>query len=234
MKPSDELCAEYAARYLCGESSNTLAKEATVTPPTMRRWLRAAGADIRPVGGVAERVLTPEQEDDVARRIEKGEKREYLAALFCVSRATIVRTGQRVLGRKPGSPNTKRAVAERWGYPFWEVVRDFAEQGMNRVQTAKALGYSVNGFLRLLSENAEHDPFESYGHANNYVRDSGEPLGDAVAHMAKRGFTITEAARFIGYSHAKGLRHAMRSRGIPDPGFKRKLAKNRFLRKKSK
>lgn len=126
-------------------------------------------------------------------------------------------------GVSPRSP--RRVVPDRWGYPFWEVVRDFADQGLSRAQVAKAIGYSVSSFMDLLLKNPERDPFEPSNIVANYVRDSGESLSEAVAHMAARGFTISEAARFIGYEGAEGLRYAMKVRGIADPGFQRKEAR---------
>lgn len=129
------------------------------------------------------------------------------------------------VGRGISARSPQRVVPDRWGYPFWDVVRDFADQGLSRAQVAKAIGYSISSFMALLEKNPERDPFEPSNIVANYVRDSGESLSEAVTHMAARGFTISEAARFIGYEGAEGLRYAMKVRGIADPGFKRKQAR---------
>lgn len=212
-----------AERYAAGESSATLAREAGVTPATMRHRLRAQGVQMRAVGGT--RTLTPEQEVEVLRRLALGEPRGALADLFGVSKATIQRISAQGQRLRPGRNGSRRAVEERWGYPFWEVVRDFAEQGLNRSQVAQALGYSPKGFQELLVDDPENDPFESSNIVAGYVRDTGEGLQSALSDMAARGFTFTEAARAIGFKSPRGLRFALEARGIPDPGFTRRVAK---------
>lgn len=115
-------------------------------------------------------------------------------------------------GVGPDSP--RRSVPARWGYPFWEVVRDFAEQGLNRRQVAEAIGYTKVHFYRLLADNPDKDPFEPYGVVANYVRDTGEGFREALERMAAAGYIISRAAREIGFTHKRSLRYAMRVRGI--------------------
>lgn len=109
---------------------------------------------------------------------------------------------------------TRRRVTERWGLPFWELLKDFADQGLSRFDTARALGYRPDSFCTLLSAHPRKDPFEPSNKPLAYLRDTGETFGEAVERMAAAGMTVTEAALAIGYSCPSGLRHAMRARGI--------------------
>jgi len=109
---------------------------------------------------------------------------------------------------------TRRRVTERWGVPFWELLKDFADQGLSRFDTARALGYRPDSFCTLLSAHPRKDPFESSNKPLAYLRDTGETFGEAGERMAAAGMTVTEAALAIGYSCPSGLRYAMRTRGI--------------------
>jgi len=125
-------------------------------------------------------------------------------------------------GIGPNSP--QRTVPERWGYPFWDVVRDMADQGLSRAQVAQAVGYRATGhFCKLLANNPEHDPFDSYGVPAAYVRETGESFRHALTRMHKAGYLLIEAAREIGYSSYQPLQYAMDVRGI-DLVFKRREA----------
>lgn len=109
---------------------------------------------------------------------------------------------------------TRQRVSERWGMPFWDLIKDFADQGLSRFDTARALGYRPDSFCSLLAANPMKDPFELSNRPLAYLRDTGETFGEAVQRMALSGMTVTEAALAIGYSCPSGLRHAMRARGI--------------------
>lgn len=115
-----------------------------------------------------------------------------------------------------GRRNAKReAIEERWGCDLWMLIGAFAEQGLSRAQTAKALGYSVPHFCALLRDRSDADPFEEYGVVANYVRQTGEAFGDALRRMAAAGYTFSQAQREIGYcDNGNPLRYAMRVRGI--------------------
>lgn len=115
-------------------------------------------------------------------------------------------------GIGPNSPQL--TVPQRWGYPFWEVVADFADQGLSRFQVARAIGYTEKHFCKLLANNPEHDPFEPYGVVANYIRDTGEGFRDALTRMSAAGYSLSAAAREIGFSSYQPLQYAMRVRGI--------------------
>lgn len=78
-----------AARYEDGTASGPLAREYGVTPATLRRKLVKAGVTMRPVGG--RRKLSAAAESQVVALARAGDKQDYLAALFQVSRRTICR-----------------------------------------------------------------------------------------------------------------------------------------------
>lgn len=107
-----------------------------------------------------------------------------------------------------------RMVEARWGVEFWELISDFAEQGLNRFDTARALGYSPQGFCHLLSRHPSRDPFEPSSRALAYLKDTGENLRQALERMAAEGRSWGYAARTIGYSDGHALKKAARHRGI--------------------
>lgn len=98
--------------------------------------------------------------------------------------------------------------------PFWDLLKDFADQGLSRFDTARALGYRPDSFCTLLTAHPLKDPFELSNKPLAYLLDTGEPFGVAVKRMAAEGMTITEAALAIGYKGPRGLRHAIEARGI--------------------
>lgn len=107
-----------------------------------------------------------------------------------------------------------RLVEARWGVEFWQLISDFAEQGLNRFDTARALGYSPQGFCHLLSRHPSKDPFEPSSRALAYLKDTGENLREALERMAAEGRSWGYAARTIGYSDGHALKKAARHRGI--------------------
>lgn len=115
-----------------------------------------------------------------------------------------------------GRRNLRRLEIEnRWGCDLWALISDFAEQGLSRAQTAKALGYSVPHFCAMLRDREDVDPFEAYGVVANYVRETGESFGEALRRMAAAGYTFAQAQREIGYcDNGNPLRYAMRVRGL--------------------
>lgn len=141
-------------------------------------------------------------------------------------------------GIGPNSP--QRTVPERWGYPFWDVVKDFADQGLCRAEVAKAIGYTKQHFGKLLADNPEHDPFEPYGVPSTYVKDTGEGFRDALLRMQAAGYSLTKAAHEIGYSSYQALQYAMDVRGItlvfkrPEPERKAPKAKRQKMAPKAK
>lgn len=118
------------------------------------------------------------------------------------------------MSRGVGLNSPQLTVPERWGYPFWEVVRDFAEQGLTRADTGRALGYRSRRFEVLLRENPEHDPFGPYHVVSAYIKDTGEGFRAALQRMADAHYTVAQAAEAIGYSKRETLRAEMRKRGI--------------------
>lgn len=108
----------------------------------------------------------------------------------------------------------QQRIEARWGQPLWDLLRDFAEQGMNRHQTAHALGIQPAVFHNLLARYHERDPFPPVvGIPTQYTLDTGESFRAACLRMAAT-HTITEACREIGYAHINPFKYAMRVRGI--------------------
>lgn len=108
----------------------------------------------------------------------------------------------------------KRQVEARWGVEFWQLVSDFAEQGLTRFDTARAIGYHPQSFCDLLSSNPGKDPFEPFIRATAYLRDTGETMGQALQRMAAEGRSWGYAARVIGYNEGHALKRVAVARGI--------------------
>lgn len=107
-----------------------------------------------------------------------------------------------------------RLVEARWGVEFWQLVSDFAEQGLNRFDTARALGYSPKGFCHLLSRHPGKDPFDPASRSLAYLRDTGENLRQALERMSKESRSWAYAAKVIGYCDGHTLKKAAQHRGI--------------------
>lgn len=108
----------------------------------------------------------------------------------------------------------QRQIEARWGVPFWQLVADFADQGLTRFDTARALGYRPDSFCTLVREHPEHDPFDASDRPLGYLKETGETLSSAVRRMASQGMLATEIARAVGYRDACGLKRALKARGI--------------------
>lgn len=107
-----------------------------------------------------------------------------------------------------------RLIEARWGMPFWDLMRDFAAQGLTRMDTARAMGFANPKTIHTLLRRAPLDPFPiRHGVPTQYTLDTGETFRAACIRMAPT-HTITEAALILGYTACGSLRHAMRVRGI--------------------
>lgn len=111
---------------------------------------------------------------------------------------------------------TRRRIAERWGVPFWDLVRDIFDQGFNRTQAAQIVGMQGRAFNALLRRYEELSPWGSSNIVATYVRDTGEPFLDALLRMQSEGYSLAAAGRAIGFRGGGGcgLTHAMKARGI--------------------
>lgn len=98
--------------------------------------------------------------------------------------------------------------------PFWVLVGEFAGQGLSMAKTAKAIGYSVAAFNKLLlrTGNGELWSREPILPAR-YFQETGEPFIAACKRLAATTH-ISEAARQLGFSSGKNLRLAMQARGV--------------------
>lgn len=129
---------------------------------------------------------------------------------------------------------TRKRITERWGVPFWDLVKDFHDQDFNRTKTAAALGMEKNGFTLLLRDNPDNNPWGSPNIVAKYVRDTGEPFRDALLRMQREGYSLNAVSRAIGFSGRSsnaGLKYAMKARGI-DIKFE-KVKRVRETRKRS-
>jgi len=105
-------------------------------------------------------------------------------------------------------------VEERWGYPFWEVVRDFAEQGLDRAKVSRALGMNYNHLNVLLNDHPESDPFPPSNRQVAYLRDTGETFKAAVLRLNAEGVGVEQAARELGFYNGTCLRRHLQDRGM--------------------
>lgn len=48
---------------------------------------------------------------------------------------------------------TEKCIEDRWGMPFWDLLRDIAAQGYSRNQAAQILGMSRYRMLKLVRRN---------------------------------------------------------------------------------
>lgn len=108
----------------------------------------------------------------------------------------------------------QRQIEARWGVNFWQLVSDFADQGLTRFDTARALGYHPHSFCYLLASNPGKDPFEPFIRATAYLKDTGETMGQALHRMAEEGRSWGYAAKVIGYSEGHVLKRVAVARGI--------------------
>lgn len=108
----------------------------------------------------------------------------------------------------------KRQVEARWGVKFWQLIADFADQGLTRFDTARAIGYHPQSFCDMLADNPTLDPFEPFIRATAYLKDTGETMGQALHRMAAEGRSWGYAARVIGYSDGYTLKRMTAARGI--------------------
>lgn len=108
----------------------------------------------------------------------------------------------------------RNRVEQRWGYAFWEVVRDFAEQGLSRSKVSRALGVNYNHFNVLLIANPKHDPFPPSNKQLAYVQDTGEPFREAVERLQREGVRVRAAAWQLGFADASAFRRHLEGRGL--------------------
>lgn len=108
----------------------------------------------------------------------------------------------------------KRKIESRWGVEFWQLIRDFADQGLTRFDTARALGYRPDSFCKMLAQNHKRDPFDDFIRAQAYLKDTGETMRQALERMAEERRSWGYAARVIGYSSGSELKKAAIKRGI--------------------
>ena len=108
----------------------------------------------------------------------------------------------------------QREVEERWGMPFWELVGDFAGQGLSMAATARALGYHKDAFHKLLQVSGHRSLWPRRASLPvQYVADTGESFRAACERLAATTH-MREAARQLGFASCQNLRLAMTARGI--------------------
>lgn len=108
-------------------------------------------------------------------------------------------------------------IEERWGFNFWLLVKDFADQGLTRIDTARAMGATRQWLYRILWANPLLDPFEPVSTdplVSAWIKDTGETFGDACRRMARQGWSLTRASREFGFTSTNNMKAAMRRRGI--------------------
>lgn len=108
----------------------------------------------------------------------------------------------------------RQAIEARWRIDFWQLLQDFADQGLTRFDTARALGYRPDSFCKMLARHPKRDPFEASSRALGYLRDTGENLRQALERMAQEQRSWGYAARVIGYADGSALKRAAQALGI--------------------
>lgn len=112
------------------------------------------------------------------------------------------------------SSRKQREVEERWGMPFWELVGDFAAQGLTMADTARAIGYNKDVFHKLVHASGYRGLWpRRVSLPVQYVADTGESFRAACERLAATTH-MREAARQLGFASGQNLRIAMKVRGI--------------------
>lgn len=105
-------------------------------------------------------------------------------------------------------------IEQRWQLPFWSIVTDLAEQGLNRADSARALGLKPHSLRYHLAVHPDLDPFPPVVHPpRDYAADTGETFREACVRMSAT-HTLTQAAREIGYADSSCFKRALRARGL--------------------
>ena len=112
-------------------------------------------------------------------------------------------------------PLPRRKVLEaEWNMPLMDILNVLAARGMTRRQAADELGLNCDHMNAMVAASDEECPWERVDVVANWVRDTGEPFGDALRRMAAQGYTLTEAAIAVGYSDCTGLINCMKARDL--------------------
>jgi|GEM_PF-4202444 len=107
----------------------------------------------------------------------------------------------------------QQRIEARWQRPFWDLVRDFAEQGLTKASTARALGINPTVFHRMIVRHGVDLFPHKVSIPEQYFRDTGETFKAACLRLSKTHL-ISEAARYVGYAKWQPFRYAMQARGI--------------------
>lgn len=129
---------------------------------------------------------------------------------------------------------TQLQVETRWGVKFWNLIADFADQGLTRFDTARSIGYRTDSFCDLLARSPDKDPFDHSIISLRYLCETGESFKGALERMALEGRTWGYAAKCIGYQDGRTLRRAAENRGwsiallivVGRPRTRREVLKN--------
>jgi len=108
----------------------------------------------------------------------------------------------------------QKRVEQEYGKPFWEVIKQLADDGNSRADVCRIIGYRPNGFSQLLKTNPDKNPFESVNIPANYFRQTGETLVAGVRRMRASGMSLDACAIAVGYSGDFALKRAMKARGV--------------------
>jgi hypothetical protein len=104
-------------------------------------------------------------------------------------------------------------VAFREGMPFWRYVAIKADEGLSRMQVAAMVNQSYKGFMHTVEQNPDKDPFPERSVAREWLKDTGETVVSTSRRLARNGYSLTQAAKVIGYRHGSSLRDALDARG---------------------
>lgn len=108
----------------------------------------------------------------------------------------------------------QHAVSARWGLPMSAILRDLHAQDLTRKQAAEAIGMGYQNFAMMLRKHPDLNPWGTASVVTQYLQDTGESLGAALARLASEGYTLNAASKAIGFAKNSSLRYAMRVRGI--------------------
>lgn len=122
---------------------------------------------------------------------------------------------QRPMPPAPGRAPKRLAAEEKYGKPFADILRDLHAEGVSQAGAARAVGYEARSFTKLLARNPELNFWKGTGH--RVIRAFAEIHGIDPAEWLEANaasYTLTGAAKFIGYSHPAGLADFIASRGL--------------------
>ncbi len=122
---------------------------------------------------------------------------------------------KRPMPAAPGRAPKRLAAEKKHGKPFVEILRDLHADGVSQAGAARELDYEARSFARMLAKYPDMNFWKGTGRL--VIRAFTELHGVDPAEWLKKNaasYTMTGAAKFIGYSHPAGLADFIASRRL--------------------